>query len=229
MKPTRINKHGKVLKGRSIKPATDEQIKQGRKALKEGTAVIAVDFKKKGPPPPPKHIDLLLHHKAPPPPPPPSGVMSKLGPRPDGATHVEYHRPPLYVGDVMKDPGVTIVVPADKAAQDFSSFKSGTVRWGRLRWETDFVPHGGEPSSEEATIEPRPVVVKEPKVAGPKREGVCAFIDALIMTGKHSAQAIADLTLKQFPGRDAKSTLNTVKVRPAHIKAKGLVPPPFKS
>ena len=68
-----------------------------------------------------------------------------------------------------------------------------------------------------------------PKAPGKKRTGKCSFIDDLIMEGKYSKEQILEKVLKQFPGEDSKGTLATIACRPSHIKAKGLVPPPFKS
>lgn len=110
-----------------------------------------------------------------------------------------------------KEPGLTVVVPANGNG-DFSSMPpGGTVR----------TVGKGPPGK----VAPPTPTAKKP---GMKKEGVCAFIDALIMEGTRTAEAIRDLTLAKFPGRDPQATLSTVKTRPAHIKGKGQVPPPFK-
>lgn len=109
---------------------------------------------------------------------------------------------------------------------DFSSAKGGTVTITGDAG-TDAVPAKQRlkprlPGATEADLPDRL------KKSAPKREGVCAWIDARIMEGGRTAEEICRLTLLQFPGRDEKATLSTVKTRPAHIKAKGQVPPPFK-
>lgn len=171
-----------------------------------------------------------------------NSVLKQLPPRPPGSTVVRYSRPA-----VGKEAAVCIVVPAH-AYGDFSSFTSGKLEWGKMRGpdeETDFVGVNAEgqdvarfdegppkvkpaaPGAVGATEADLPKRVKAPAGTGPKREGVCAFIDALIMEGTRTAEAIRDLALEKFPGRDPAATLSTVRTRPAHIKAKGLVPPPF--
>lgn len=109
---------------------------------------------------------------------------------------------------------------------DFSSAKGGTVTITRDDG-TDPVPAKEriKPHLPGATEADLPASLKKP---AQKREGVCAFIDNLIMEGGRTAEEVCELTLAKFPGRDPKATLSTVKTRPAHIKAKGLVPPPFK-
>lgn len=224
--------------------------KSNKSKTKSKPVVRSVDHKgatgawtapaKTPPPPPPK--------KAPPPPPPrpaqvpADSILSQLPHRPNKATVIQYRLAPTDT-----KPGVTIVVPAN-AYGDFSSFKQGEVRWGYMRGpdeESDFVPldaegnivdNGTDPVPAKERIKPSPSNVGATEADLPakvtrapvKREGVCAFIDALIMEGTRSAEAIRDLTVAKFPGRDPQATLSTVKTRPAHIKAKGLVPPPFK-
>jgi hypothetical protein len=178
----------------------------------------------KVPPPPPAIA------KRPPPPPPPreplpaNSVLNQLSEHtPPRATHVEYSRPAT-----DKDPGLTIVVPIG-AYGDFRSFTTGKVRYGYLRYHDDFMslePEVAAAAEADAGI-PAPPKLVQPKVPGPKREGVCAFIDERIMEGKRTPEQILEIVLAKFPGRDAKATLATIRTRPSHIKAKGLVPPAF--
>jgi hypothetical protein len=177
-----------------------------------------LEYRQKGPPPPPAR-------KGPPPPPPPRkhpvGWMDVPFPE---ATHIEY-------SGIVNGGHVTIVAPINTCG-DYSSFAQGSVRYGKLRYDTDFIPIGeaAETGSvvtartAEVNTAPKPKVPRPPKVGG---EGKCAFIDRLIMEGTRSAVQIANEAAAKF-GADPKATLNTVKCRPSHIKAKGLVPPPFK-
>lgn len=73
----------------------------------------------------------------------------------------------------------------------------------------------------------KPPRTPKPAGTGPKKEGVCAFIDARIMEGGRSVEDILALVMAQFPGRDAAATTSTIKTRPSHIKAKGMTPPAF--
>lgn len=175
---------------------------------------------------------------------PVDSVLAKTEVMPHAATHCEYNREATYKDGVMVDPGVRITVPINMYG-DFSSFNTGTVRWGRMRYGDNFIPMNHDGTDKDVTVTQdafieteRPASVAHikptptgtpgaPAKAPQKKEGVCAFIDNLIMQGGRSADAVLALVLAQFPGRDPKATLATVKTRPSHIKAKGLVPPPF--
>lgn len=54
-------------------------------------------------------------------------------------------------------------------------------------------------------------------------ESKCGYIDSLLVKGGHTLREIADLAHKKFGG-NAKATLSTVRVRPSHMRAKGLKP-----
>lgn len=207
---------------------------------------------KKAPTPPARpawaNVAAPVKPSSPPPPPPKAHfggeealqkVLKMLPAQPPGATYVEYSRDPIYKDGVMVEPGLTVAVPA-ACAGDFSSAKPGRVRWGKLRYGEDFVPLGADGNPVENPVEwtdkrppeahpsaAEPTTASPAKVAGPKREGVCAFIDGLIMEGGRTAEQVLAIVLDKFPGRDAKATLATVKTRPSHIKAKGQTPPPF--
>lgn len=73
---------------------------------------------------------------------------------------------------------------------------------------------------------PQAKVARAPKAKG--GESVCGYIDSLIEEKSRTKQEILDLVLKRFPGRDAKSTMNTIGVRPTHMRAAGRSPKPFK-
>lgn len=73
---------------------------------------------------------------------------------------------------------------------------------------------------------PSAKVARPPKPAG--GESVCGFIDKLIEEGGRTKVEICALVLKKFPDRNEKSTLNTIGVRPTHMRAAGRTPQPFK-
>ncbi len=188
------------------------------------------------PPPPPK---------APPPPPPrkvatPVQFTLPLPDQPPRATHLRWQ---------SANKGTTLEVPIAQYG-DFSSFKTGTLSWGRIHspggeWEalSDDVgrqsavevraeqhaprPPGPPPPPGSKPVATKPV--RQPRAAGtgPKKEGVCSFIDARIMEGGRTVEQVLALVMAQFPGRDPVATTSTIKTRPSHIKAKGLVPPAF--
>lgn len=58
---------------------------------------------------------------------------------------------------------------------------------------------------------------KEPK------QSKCAYIDDLLESGKHTIAEIVELTCEKFPKANKKSTLSTVRARPAHMKKAGRV------
>lgn len=181
----------------------------------------------------------------PPPPPPPAAKhyafddprptdvhphvpVAKRPTAPMGATHVEF-----------KCCNGSTIVQAISGQGDFSTLR-GTLTFGRMRYNTEFIRMGDpafdQPDAERSTENapkgppppPKPKVVKTPRAPGlPKGEGVCAFIDGLVMEGGRKASEIAALVVAKFPGRELAATLSTVKVRPSHCKKKGLVPPPF--
>jgi hypothetical protein len=86
-------------------------------------------------------------------------------------------------------------------------------------------PSGAAPEAPAPVAKAAPRVPRAPRPVG--GESVCGFIDGLIMEGGRTKDQIVTLVLAKFPERDAKATLSTVGVRPSHIKAKGLTPPPF--
>lgn len=74
-----------------------------------------------------------------------------------------------------------------------------------------------------------PAFQKQPRAPRPAGgESVCGFIDSLIIEGGRTKDEILKVVLAKFPGRDPKSTLSTIGVRPAHIRKAGKVPQPFK-
>jgi hypothetical protein len=153
------------------------------------------------------------------PPPPPKKTWVFNHPKPEaGDTHLEF----------TSSKENTVVVCPIGMYGDFSS-APGTVRYGRLRWNEEFIPADRylNPPEVEDTDKPTPPPVAK-KPAGLPKEGVCAFIDARIMEGGRTAEEVLAVVMEKFPGRDARATLSTIKVRPSHIKAKGQVPPPFK-
>lgn len=163
----------------------------------------------------------MRKNKHTPPPPPPKKPDGWMDTPPPGCTHIQF-------SGMVRGAPVTIVAPYATCG-DFSSFSSGKVTYGRLRYDEDFVPHedakpedaqqgAAPPKTPKAKAAPRP------KVGG---EGKCAFIDRLIMEGTRTAEQIAQEAAEKF-GSDLRATLNTVKCRPAHIKKAGKVPPPFK-
>ncbi len=182
---------------------------------------------------------------APPPPPPPEArhyafddarpsdvlphtPLAQRPAKPAEATHCEF----------KACNGCTIYQDA-KNAGDFSSLR-GSLTWGRMRYDNDFVRMGDpafdNPASDELVLKPAdhkgppppPKPKKQPRDPNaPKGEGVCAFIDNLVMQGGRKASDIAKLVVAKWPDRDLAATLSTVKVRPSHCKKKGLTPPPF--
>lgn len=72
----------------------------------------------------------------------------------------------------------------------------------------------------------KPAASRTPRAPG--GESVCGYIDGLIVEGGRTKEEILALVLAKFPGRDPKSTLSTIGVRPAHIRKAGKVPQPFK-
>lgn len=211
-------------------------------------SVLASLYVKKPRPAPPAPVVA----KRPPPPPPKPAVAAPpkfhlpVKPQPLEATHVEYSRDPIYKNGVMVDPGLTVVSPAHHAS-DFSSAKVGRIRWGRLVGNDDFRPDPSEEDQAPASapqmapltkpVPPPPPGKRQPppppgaRPAAPsaprKRDGVCGFIDEIIMQGGRTKEQILELVLAQFPGRDPKATLTTIGIRPSHIRAKGGNPPPF--
>lgn len=156
---------------------------------------------------------------------------------PAGATHLEF-----------TNSRVAIVSPLHTLS-DFKTMR-GSVRFGRLRYNEEFIPMGGpEPVAAErevVVVKPAPapkpakvakvaapVATKQPKAAkpagkaAPKGESVCGYIDALIVEKSRTVAEIVALVLAKFPGRDPKATESTVRVRPSHIRKAGKVPKPF--
>lgn len=229
-----MNRHGKVLKGKGWKH------KPAKPTPAENPDAPIFT-------PPPIKVKVGKTSKPlvkAPPPPVPASLLSRTPPAPEQivATEAAAIKSRPSVGHPKPEPGDThmewrsldgrvSVVCASTGYGDFSSLP-GTVRYGRLRYGEDFIPDPryeqtpALPGTEEAaaTQTPKP---PRAKTVGGAREGVCAFIDKLIMEGGRTAQQVCDLTMAQFPNRDAAATLNTVKVRPSHIKRKGMVPPPF--
>jgi hypothetical protein len=116
------------------------------------------------------------------------------------------------------EPGLTVQAPAQGHETWSSSPGGGTVRHYTAKHKP--LPPGHKPAP--------PAAPKAPKVAGPKREGVCAFIDNLVMQGGRTKEQILALVLAEFPDRDSAKTLTTIGIRPSHLRKAGQTPPPFK-
>lgn len=227
MNSTKFGKSGKQLKGWKHKPA-----KKLKQVDPDASLVKVPKLKTKAPPPPipgtllartlPAQDEVIDAEKkalaARP------KVNHPIPPAMDNTvTHLEF---------TTADGRTTVVCPVN-CFGDFSSLR-GTIKYGRLRYGDDFIPRPEDlpqdadllPGTTAAvnTATPKP---PRAKTVGGAREGVCDFIDKLIMAGGKTAQQICDLTVTAFPGRDPAATLSTVKTRPSRLKGKGITAPAF--
>lgn len=93
--------------------------------------------------------------------------------------------------------------------------------------EVDILERGGQ-AALDAFMHPK---AQEPKAKQdkpkqdrqPRGESKCAYIDSLLEKGKHTFTQIAKLACEKF-GSDPKSTMNTVRARPSHMRKAGKTP-----